>query len=91
MKTFFLTNLFFTILAFPFFGQVGTPFSITSTDTNICVGQSTNLSVDTIPGKISALACASTINSGNLFSGVTESSRSSSIPYSGGNGGLHNG
>ena len=90
-KIFFLTNLFFTLLAVPIFGQVGTPFSVTSTDTSICVGQSTNLSVQSIPGTITALTCASVINTGNLFTGTVASGVSSSIPYIGGNGGLYNG
>ena len=90
-KIFFLTNLCLILFAFPIFGQVGTPFSVTSTDTSICNGQNTTLSVQILPGTITSLTCASAINTGNLIVGTAASSVSSSIPYTGGNGGMHNG
>ncbi len=90
-KIFFFTNLLFTLTAVPIFGQVGTPFSVTSTDTSICEGQSTTLSVQSLPGTITSLTCVSATNNGNLFAGTAASGVSSSIPYLGGNGGLHNG
>ena len=90
-KIFFLTNLFLTLLASPIFGQVGTPFSVTSTDSSICFGETTTLSVQSLPGTITSLTCASAINTGNLIVGTAASGVSSSIPYTGGNGGLHNG
>ncbi len=43
------------------------------------------------PGSISALNCATSSNTGNLTSGVAATNVSSSVPYSGGNGGPHNG
>jgi uncharacterized protein (TIGR02145 family) len=90
-KIFFLTNLCLILFAFPIFGQVGTPFSVTSTDTSICEGQNTTLSVQSLPGTITTLTCISVTNNGTLVSGVVASGVSSSIPYTGGNGGLHNG
>jgi uncharacterized protein (TIGR02145 family) len=90
-KIFFLTNLCLILFAFPIFGQVGTPFSVTSTDTSICNGQNTTLSVQSLPGTISTLTCVSATNTGTLIAGVAASGVSSVVPYTGGNGGLHNG
>jgi uncharacterized protein (TIGR02145 family) len=42
-------------------------------------------------GSITALNCGSATNNGTLTSGVTASGVSSLIPYTGGNGGTHNG
>ena len=47
--------------------------------------------VDLPIGSITALNCTSATNSGTLTSGVAASSVSSSVPYTGGNGGSHNG
>jgi hypothetical protein len=44
-----------------------------------------------ITGSISALTCASATNIGTLTSGTVASGVSSSVPYTGGNGGTHNG
>ena len=84
-----LTCLLIVLLAFPIFGQVITPFTVTSTDTSICVGQSTTLSVQALQGTFTSLICTSAVNTGNLFSGAAATGVSSSIPYSGGNGGLY--
>jgi uncharacterized protein (TIGR02145 family) len=43
------------------------------------------------PGTIGALDCGAATNSGNLFQGAAASGVSSSVPYTGGNGGVHNG
>ena len=86
---FLITFLIFT-LTFPIFGQVN-PYNVTSTDTSICEGETVTLSVQSIPGTITSLTCASVINTGNLFTGTAASGVSSSIPYIGGNGGLYNG
>ena len=40
-----LTCLLIVLLAFPIFGQVVTPFTVTSTDTSICVGSNATLTV----------------------------------------------
>jgi uncharacterized protein (TIGR02145 family) len=85
---FLITFLIFT-LTFPIFGQVN-PYNVTSTDTSICEGETVTLSVQSIPGIITSLTCASAINTGNLIVGIAASSVSSSIPYTGGNGGLYN-
>jgi hypothetical protein len=42
-------------------------------------------------GSITALTCASASNSGTLTAGVAASGVSSSVPYTGGNGGFHTG
>jgi hypothetical protein len=42
-------------------------------------------------GTITALNCGSATNSGTLQSGISASGVSSSVPYTGGNGGTHNG
>jgi uncharacterized protein (TIGR02145 family) len=43
------------------------------------------------PGSITALACSTATNTGTLTQGIAAASVSSSIAYTGGNGGLHNG
>jgi uncharacterized protein (TIGR02145 family) len=43
------------------------------------------------PGSITALNCGSATNNGNLTSGTAASGVSSSVPYTGSNGGTHNG
>jgi len=43
------------------------------------------------PGTVSALICSAANNTGNLTFGVSSTNVSSSVPYSGGNGGPHNG
>ncbi len=67
------------------------PFDVSATTTTICAGQPTTLSVQSLPGTISSLTCASATNNGNLTAGVAASGVSTVVPYSGGNGGLHNG
>jgi uncharacterized protein (TIGR02145 family) len=67
------------------------PFDISAANTTICSGQTANLSVQSLTGTITALNCASATNSGTLTAGTAASGVSSSIPYAGGNGGMHNG
>jgi uncharacterized protein (TIGR02145 family) len=43
------------------------------------------------PGTITSLSCSTATHNGTLTSGVSASGVSSSIPYTGGNGGSHNG
>jgi len=43
------------------------------------------------PGSITALACSTATNTGTLTQGIAATSVSSTIAYTGGNGGLHNG
>lgn len=43
------------------------------------------------PGTISALNCASAVFNGTLLAGIPADGRSFLVPYSGGNGGTHNG
>jgi uncharacterized protein (TIGR02145 family) len=43
------------------------------------------------PGTLTALSCSTSTHNGTLTSGVSASSVSSSIPYTGGNGGPHSG
>ena len=55
-------------------------------------GQSCTLTRTVLPvGTITALTCASATNSGTLTSGTAASGVSSSVPYTGGNGGTHSG
>lgn len=56
-------------------------------------GQSCTLSltVAPLPGVISSLNCASATNTGSLVPSVAASGVSSSVPYTGGNGGTHTG
>jgi uncharacterized protein (TIGR02145 family) len=67
------------------------PFDVSATNTTVCAGQPTTLSVQSVSGTITALNCASATNSGTLTAGTAASGVSSSIPYTGGNGGTHNG
>ena len=67
------------------------PFDVSATNTTICAGQPTTLSVQSVSGTITALNCASATNTGTLTAGTAASGVSSSIPYTGGNGGTHNG
>jgi uncharacterized protein (TIGR02145 family) len=50
-----------------------------------------NRAVNPIPGSISSLNCSSVTNTGTLTSGTAASGVSSSVPYSGGNGGAFTG
>ena len=45
----------------------------------------------TVAGTITSLTCAEAANSGTLTSGIAASGVSSTVPYTGGNGGTHNG
>lgn len=55
-------------------------------------GKSCTLSRTVYPvGSITALNCSSSTNNGTLTSGTSASAVSSSVPYTGGNGGTHNG
>ncbi len=67
------------------------PFDVSASTTTVCTGQPTTLSVQTVTGTITALNCASATNTGTLVAGTASSGVSSSIPYTGGNGGTHNG
>jgi uncharacterized protein (TIGR02145 family) len=67
------------------------PFDVSATTTTVCAGQPTTLSVQSVSGTITALNCASATNTGTLTAGTAASGVSSSIPYTGGNGGTHNG
>jgi uncharacterized protein (TIGR02145 family) len=49
------------------------------------------LSVQSITGTITTLNCSSATNTGILTAGTVASGVSSSVPYTGGNGGTHNG
>jgi uncharacterized protein (TIGR02145 family) len=66
-------------------------FDISATNSTICAGQSTTLSVQSIDGLVSTLNCDSATNTGTLTAGTAASGVSSSVPYTGGNGGTHNG
>ena len=70
---------------------IPSPFDISATTTTVCAGQPTTLSVQSITGTITALNCASSTNTGTLTAGTAASGVSSSVPYTVGNGGLHNG
>jgi uncharacterized protein (TIGR02145 family) len=67
------------------------PFDVSATTTTICSGQPTTLSVQSVSGTITALNCASATNTGILTAGTVASGVSSSVPYTGGNVGTHNG
>jgi uncharacterized protein (TIGR02145 family) len=70
----------------------GTPNSSGSASFLLNIGgQSCNLNITVNPGAITALNCGSASNMGTLTAGVLASGVSSSVPYSGGNGGIHNG
>jgi uncharacterized protein (TIGR02145 family) len=56
-------------------------------------GQSCTLLITTnaLAGTVTSLNCSSAVNGGNLYSGVAASGATITLPYSGGNGGAHNG
>ena len=66
-------------------------FDISATTTTVCAGQPTTLSVQSVAGTITALNCGSATNAGTLTSGIAANGVSSSVPFTGGNGGTHNG
>jgi hypothetical protein len=57
----------------------------------ICNGSLTWTTGGICPGSITSLNCAGTTNNGNLIANIAASGVNSSIPYTGGNGGTHNG
>ncbi len=70
----------------------GTPSSSGTASFSLSIGGQTctlTRSVSLPEGTITALNCASATNSGSLTSGIASSSVSSSLPYTGGNGGTH--
>jgi uncharacterized protein (TIGR02145 family) len=67
------------------------PFDVSATTTTVCAGQPTTLSVQSVSGTITALNCTSATNSGTLVAGTAAGGVSASVPYTGGNGGAHNG
>lgn len=50
-----------------------------------------SLSVNYPPGSIASLVCSAAVQTGNLIEGITANGVSISVPYTGGNGGPHNG
>ena len=70
----------------------GTPASIGTASFALNIGgQSCTLNRTVAGGIITALNCDSATNSGNLTAGTAASGVSSTVPYSGGNGGAYNG
>jgi len=72
----------------------GTPTSTGTANFQISIaGKTCTLTrvVNQLQGSISALNCSSATNTGTLTQGTSAVSVSSSIPYTGGNGGTHNG
>ena len=69
----------------------GTPASSGTASFALNIGGQTCTLTRTISGSITALTCASATNIGTLTRGVAASGVSSSVPYTGGNGGPHNG
>jgi uncharacterized protein (TIGR02145 family) len=72
----------------------GTPSSSGTTSFSLNIGgQSCVMSrvVNTASGSITSLSCNSATHTGTLVQGQSASGVSSSVPYSGGNGGTHNG
>ena len=67
------------------------PFNTVASNAIVCSGQPVTLSVNTLAGSISGLTCASATNNGTLTAGVVASGVNSVVPYTGGNGGMHNG
>jgi hypothetical protein len=57
----------------------------------ICGGIPTWTPGGQCPGTLTALSCSTATHNGTLTSGISASGVSSSIPYTGGNGGPHNG
>ncbi len=54
-------------------------------------GQTCTLSRTVLAGAITTLSCGTATNNGTLIAGVAASGVNSVVPYTGGNGGLHNG
>jgi hypothetical protein len=72
----------------------GTPSSSGTASFALNIGGQTCILTRTVSlpvGSITALNCGSATHNGTLTSGVSASSVSSSVPYTGGNGGTHNG
>lgn len=72
----------------------GTPASTGIASFSISIGGKTcslTRVVNQLQGSISALNCSSATNTGTLTQGSSAANVSSSIPYTGGNGGTHNG
>ena len=67
------------------------PFNTVASNAVVCAGQPVTLSVNALAGSITGLTCASATNNGILTAGVAASGVNSVVPYTGGNGGLHNG
>ena len=57
----------------------------------LCNGVATWTTGGQCPGSITAFNCGNATNIGNLTAGIAANGVSSSIPYTGGNGGTHNG
>jgi formylglycine-generating enzyme required for sulfatase activity len=73
---------------------IGSPASSGIASFALYIGGQTctfTMAVASSVGTITALTCASATNSGTLTQGIVAASVSSSIPYTGGNGGAHNG
>lgn len=74
------------------FTVTGTPLTAGNAVFAITLGgQTCNYTINIGAGTISTLTCASGTATGTLVSGVAASGASFSIPYTGGNGGGHNG
>ena len=67
------------------------PFSATASNTAICDGQSTTLSVNALSGTVSALNCSTATNNGYLVATMPATNANSVISYTGGNGGFYDG
>jgi uncharacterized protein (TIGR02145 family) len=73
---------------------IGTPANSGTASFALSIGGQTctlSRTVNAPVGSITALTCASATNSGTLTQGVAASGVSSSVPYTGGNGGTHGG
>jgi hypothetical protein len=67
------------------------PFNAVASNAVVCSGQPVTLSINALAGSISGLTCASATNNGTLTAGTAASGVNSVVPYTGGNGGMHNG
>ncbi len=67
------------------------PFSATASNTAICDGQSTTLSVNALAGAVSTLNCSTATNNGYLVATMPATNANSVISYTGGNGGFYDG
>jgi uncharacterized protein (TIGR02145 family) len=67
------------------------PFSATSSNTAICDGQSTTLSINALSGAVSTLNCSTATNNGYLVATMPATDANSVISYTGGNGGFYDG